>query len=353
MVGTVEKLAQEIRKGLEQALPWLSKPLQRKLPLAVAALLQARTPNTVEIAGLLPIGADRSDMRQQWLRRLLKNPLLDHARVMEPLARRWLEEAAQGGQTVLLSMDQSDVQDRFAVLMVSLRVGNRSLPLAWSVEAGEANIGWNGQKLLLERVKQWLPEQASVMLLADRFYPSVALFKWLISQGWQYRLRLKGNLAVDVGDAAVARTADLGAGRCERYEPHVRLFEAGIETAIGVLHDSGHKEPWIVAMDCRPNRAAVLDYGSRWAIEPLFSDFKTRGFNLEDTQLEHPERVHTLILLMALAMYWCVSVGRHDALYNPTPAEKKRGSTLTRTIGRSRSSIAAPSLGSSVGFACS
>ncbi|KOR29114.1 hypothetical protein TI04_09405 [Achromatium sp. WMS2] len=68
-----------------------------------------------------------------------------------------------------------------------------------------------------------------------------------------------------------------------------RLFESGIEINIGVLHESGHKEPWIVVMDCIPNAVSVRDYGLRWCIEPMFSDFKSRGFGLEDTQLRYPE----------------------------------------------------------------
>lgn len=59
--------------------------------------------------------------------------------------------------------------------------------------------------------------------------------------------------------------------------------------------------------------AAVLDCGARWGIEPMFSDFKTRGFQLEDTQLECPDRVDRLILMMALAMYWCIMAGQEDA----------------------------------------
>jgi hypothetical protein len=44
-------------------------------------------------------------------------------------------------------------------------------------------------------------------------------------------------------------------------------------------------------MDCPSTRAAVLDYGARWAIEPTFSDFKSRGFHLENSQLEHADRL--------------------------------------------------------------
>ena len=70
-------------------------------------------------------------MREQWLRRLLKNPLLQSETVMDPLARQELKAASRNGQTLLLSMDQTDLGDRMAVLMVCVRIGDRSLPLAW------------------------------------------------------------------------------------------------------------------------------------------------------------------------------------------------------------------------------
>jgi len=228
-----------------------------------------------------------------------------------------------GGQTILLSMDQTDWGDRFAVLMISVRCGDRSLPLGWRIETGEANIGFAGQQVLLERVRAWLPEGAAVRLLADRFYPSAALFDWLIAAGWQYWLRLKGNLLVDIGGAGIHTTGDLAAGMRERYEAKAHLFDVSIPTAIGVLHESGHPEPWIIAMDCPPNRAAVLDYGARWAIEPMFSGFKSRGFRLEDTKIEAPKRLDGMILIMAVAMYWCVQAGQDDARCNPTATEKK------------------------------
>ena len=309
-------------------------------------MMEARTPNTMELSTLLPLNTERADMREQWLRRLLSNPLIDSGGVLEPFARRMLEEAATAGQTILLSMDQTDLGDRFAILMIRVRCGDRSLPLAWRIEAGEANMGFTGQQGLLERVRSWLPEGAAVMLLADRFYPSAALFEWLIAAGWPYRLRLKGNLLVDVGGAGVVTTGDLATGGRERYEANAYLFDAGVPMAIGVWQESGHPEPWIIAMECPPNRAAVKDYGARWAIEPLFSDFKSRGFRLEDTQLEAPKRLDGLILIRALAMYWCVRAGQEDARSHPTITEKKRVNRPIPTIGPSARPTEAPSPGS-------
>ena len=279
-MGTVKTLAEEVARGLEQAHPKLRKTVVKKLALAVGAMIEGQTPNTVELANLLPLKTERQDMREQWLRRLLKNPLLVATAVIEPFARNELIRAARNHQTVLLSLDQTDLGDRMAILMVSVRVGDRALPLAWRAEEGAANIGFEGQKPILEQVLAWLPAGVRVLLSADRFYPSAALFTWLVAQGWSYRLRLKGNVLADPGYGDEITTGALAQGVTERYLPNVRLFASEVMTHLGILHEAGHPEPWIIAMDCVPTRAAVLDYAARWAIEPMFSDFKGRGFEL-------------------------------------------------------------------------
>lgn len=323
-MGVVRKRGEEVRRGLEEALPQLRKTILKELPLAVGAMLEARTANTMELAACLPLSSERLDMRAQWLTRLLGNRLLSVESVLAPWARQVLCEASAQGQVIVLCMDQTDVGERFAVLMLSVRVGERALPLAWCVEAGEANIGWKRQRELLDQVKGWVPQGAQVMLLADRFYPSEKRLIWLQETGWHYRLRLKGSLTVDVGRPDIQTTGDLAAGTTERYVKDARLFAAAVPTNIGVLHESGHEEAWIVAMDCLPTRKSVLDYGLRWGIEPMFSDFKSRGFGLEETQMQRPDRLNRLLLIMVLAMYWCVLIGRVDARESPTPAEKKR-----------------------------
>lgn len=103
-------------------------------------------------------------------------------------------------------------------------------------------------------------------------------------------MRLKGNLLVDPGYGDETTTGAWARGVTERYLPDVRLFAAGVTTNLGIGHEAGHEEPWIIAMECLPTRATVQDYGARWAMEPTFSDFKSRGFDLEASQLEHADR---------------------------------------------------------------
>jgi len=310
-MGTVRPLAIAIEAGLRAAHPTLRKTVITKLALAVAAVLHARTPNTAELANLLPLPTERQDRREQWLRRLLKNPLASSRKVLEPWARQALAAASQQGQTMVLSLDQTNLGDRFAILMISLGVGGRALPLVGAVEAGPANLGFSAQEVLLEQVCAWLPTGTEVLLCADRFYPSVDLLEWLHAQsGWHDRLRLKSHFTVDPGFGDLTTTGELAAGQTERYLPHVRLFNQGVATNLALGHEPGHPEPWIIAMNDPPHRATVRDYASRWGIEPLFSDFKSRGFQLEDTQLQAADRLDRLLLIMALALHGCVRIGQ-------------------------------------------
>ena len=140
-------------------------------------------------------------------------------------------------------------------------------------------------------------------------------------RGWGYRLRLKGNLVVFEGPEKTKTGACANEKRFSLED--VELTGKRARTHIGIIHDPGHIEPWIIALSEPPGYLRTLDYGQRWGIEPMFSDFKFRGFGVENTQIRYADRLERLILVMSLALYWAVSTGLWDAVHHPTPAEKK------------------------------
>ena len=180
--------------------------------------------------------------------------------------------------------------------MRALCWGERALPLAWRVEETEGAIGFGVQRGLLDAVAAWLPELTCVRLLGDRFYGTPALIAHCQALGWDYRLRLKGNLRVWIDGADAGSVAQLA--RSTPDLTGVELTACRVRTNIGFIQDPGHEEAWIVeprgspdiAMSEAPGYLATLDYARRWGIEPMFSDFKTRGFGLEDSQIRHPGR---------------------------------------------------------------
>lgn len=53
-MSTILTMAEEIGRGLRQALPKVRQTVVRKLALAVGAMVEMRTPNTSELANVLP-----------------------------------------------------------------------------------------------------------------------------------------------------------------------------------------------------------------------------------------------------------------------------------------------------------
>jgi hypothetical protein len=93
----------------------------------------------------------------------------------------------------------------------------------------------------------------------------------------------------------------------------IGLTAKRVVTNVAMVHEAGHPEPWIIALSEAPSVHRAVDYGLRWGIEAMFSDFKTRGFGIEHSHIRIPRRLDHLILVMALALYWAVSTGMWDA----------------------------------------
>lgn len=334
-MGGIELIAGGISDELRRHLPGQRKTQRENLALLVATMLNVRGANLMELAAALPRSAERIDMRYQWIVRVLANPLIECDAVMAPFAREVLTRAAEAGRVELI-LDQSKLSDRHQVLMLALRFGERALPLAWRVAETAGAMGWAHQAPLLDLIAAWLPEGAKVPLLGDRFYGTADLIAACAARGWDYRPRLKGDLRVVVEGQMPASLAHVAATR--PYLTGVELTAKRVRTNVGALHDPGHREPWIVAMSGEPTYLSTLDYARRWGIEPMFSDFKSRGFGLDDTQIRYPDRLARLVLVMALALYCAVSTGLWDRARHPLPAEAKPARKQPKNVARSRTS---------------
>lgn len=258
-------IAESIRSDLMRRLPSQRKTQRDKLALLVATMLDVRSANLMDLAASLPIKADRTDMRYQWITRYLGNSHVISNDIFEVFARDVLEQAALTGSPLVLIMDQTKVSDRHQVLMVALRWGERALPLAWHVEETAGPIGFKNQKTLLDRVLPWVPQGAPVILMGDRFYGSPDLIVWCQDQGWDYRLRLKGKLKI-YDPNGLTTTGACAKNRVHFLENAI-LTQKRIRTNIGIIHDSDHDDPWIIAMSARPCYQHIIEYSDRWGID--------------------------------------------------------------------------------------
>lgn len=300
-------LIEAIDADFRERLPGYHKSRREGLAMLTGVMLDVRSANLMELAAALPREIGAADDRYQYIERQLMNTAIETDGVIKAYAGQVIEQLARRGETIILQMDQSHINDLNEVLMVSVRVHKRALPIGWRVRSTQGNIGFEVQKELLDSLRAWLPEGVTILLAADRFYGTAKLIEWCKLAGWGYRIRLKSNLTLHHQGGELT-TGEVGT-QCPEGVLNAELYGSGITTNIGTLHEKGHKEPWIIAMDAKPSRYTVLDYGMRWGIENMFSDFKSRGFGLMQSQIKKPERLEKLILIMGIALYWAVSSG--------------------------------------------
>lgn len=236
--GGITDLASILEEDLKKRLPEQRKNQREGLALLAGTMLSVRSPNTVDLAAALPRKADRIDMRYQWISRFLNNPHIHPEEIMKPYAEEVLEKLTRKGETLILIMDQSKVSLGHEVLMVSVRLRDRAIPAMWRVVKTEGEIGYEVQKELLEIIHSFIPHEAKVVLMGDRFYGTPDLIDYCGQQGWDYRLRLKNNFLVEDNEGGETTTGELARGRTQFVE-NVLLTGRKVETNIGFAWEPG------------------------------------------------------------------------------------------------------------------
>ena len=312
LTGGVSHVSTVIEDDLRDRLTGLHKPHVSSLADLASCVLACRNANTAEWMSILPRKTGDEKSKERFISRFLSNPLIHPISVMTGFIPEIVEMMGENGKTVILMLDQSKISDGFECLMVSLRLAERAIPVAWKVVETQGAIGFDIQKKLLDQVKEMMPEDVTILLSADRFYGTSAMIEWCQKAAWQQRIRLKSNLILEheTGEITTGQAAALNLNSLEK----ARFHQTEVITSIGILHEQGHPEPWIIAMDCLPSKYRTLDYGMRWGIECLFSDFKSRGFSITKTHLKHVDRIERLILVLTIALFWAVSTGMKPRL---------------------------------------
>jgi hypothetical protein len=146
--------------------------------MLASVVLNTRSVNLMENAAALPRKIGSVDHRYQYISRLLGNSHINGDEVMQAYAGEIFRRHNEAGETIVLALDQSKLNEGREGLMLSVRMRARALPVAWRVRQTKGPIGRHVQHELLDAVRHWLPENARVMLSGDRFYGTARLIEW-------------------------------------------------------------------------------------------------------------------------------------------------------------------------------
>jgi hypothetical protein len=211
---------------------------------------------------------------------------------------------------VALDWTEFDPDNQATIALHLVTKHGRATPLLWKTVVKSELKGWRNEHedVLLERLKEVLPEGVKVTVLADRGFGDQALYELLKEQlGFDFVVRFRGIVKV-ADEQGVTRTAaewvpENGRARLLRK---ARVTSARREVgAVVCVKAKGMKEPWCLATSFTDKAGAqiVTLYGKRFTIEESFRDLKNLrfGMGLSDTRISSTERRDRILLVGAIA----------------------------------------------------
>ncbi len=256
------------------------------------------------------------ESRRRNLQRFLILPCLSVKALWFPIVKYWLKQHFERKQRLYVVIDRTQWKAH-NLLMVSVVYQKRAIPVYWQLldKQGQSSFVEQKQVLrpVLEVVRRYQP-----IILGDREFHSVVLANWLRQQRVGFVLRLPKSTTVEqIPNAGFKRLDELP------QFPGIALHEVQVQVTQqqgfgrfnlvtrwkrGYAHHKSN-QVWYLLTNLDTLEAALNAYAKRFSIEPMFRDFKTGGYNLENCQLKG-QRFLAIVLLIAMAYVLATQQGR-------------------------------------------
>jgi hypothetical protein len=296
----------------------LSNDRRQTLAVLILGLISARTVNLTHLAGAF-CGPAKLSSNYRRLQRFFQYVRLDAdwlARTLVALLRL--------APPYRLCLDRTNwkVGARDINLLVLCIVTRRArIPVLWDILDHRGCSTMAQRAALLGRFLALFGKGSIKLLLADREFDGNQWFDFLVENDVPFAIRISSRLNVRLTNGFEGPLGRLTRRmRARRHLMNAKGCLAGMDKRFAGTLRFGvvrHADDTIIVVTNRNPRKALRAYKSRWQIECLFAETKTRGFNMEDTRLTHPAKLSLLLALVAIAMAWCLAcatvlTGRHD-----------------------------------------
>ena len=216
--------------------------------------------------------------------RLLSNPAFDTWK----LAESWAEFILRGEKEIFINLDWTDFDaDNQTTIFAGVQTTHgRSVPILWKTvsKAKLKNRRNEYEDELLLRLRELIPQEIVVTIVADRGFADQKLFEFLAELGFHYIIRLKSNTKITNSKGETRKGIDW-VGKNGR----MRVIRNGSVTAdkcpvkaVICVKDKGMKDAWILVSSRSDlgGSQTKKQYGKRFSIEETFNI--TIPFNAND-----------------------------------------------------------------------
>jgi hypothetical protein len=297
-------------KGLErivQANIGLSKPRQTCLAAMVVGIVQARTVNLKRVCQSCSCDGRTSS----WYRRMQRF-FAEADFNFDKVAKYLLSLFTDPNEKVFLTMDRTNWQygnKDINILMVGVVYKGIAIPIVWEILDKRGNSNTAERINIINRIISYFGQERIAGILADREFIGKEWFKYLENLKVPFVIRIKANTLVPNarGEATPVSNLfrELRPGEFRKLDGKRHVWDTDLFLSALRLDDGE-----LLILASNQDQMCPLElYKRRWEIETLFSCFKCRGFNFEDTRITKTKRINRMVAVLALAFCWAHKCG--------------------------------------------
>ena len=225
---------------------------------------------------------------------------------------RWVPFVIGSRKTIKVTMDWTEFKkDKQATIALNLVTSHgRATPLLFKTVSTKTlkNNRNRHEDELLSKLRDLIPDDVSVTILADRGFCDIRLMDFIENDlGFQYVIRIRGNIKVE-GKNKEQRSAKEwvgSSGRTKTLRNAKITAESYTVKTVVCTQAKMMKEPWcIVSSDASISGSGLVKwYSKRWGCEPQFRDTKDIhfGMGLSATHIGCTARRDRLLFINAIA----------------------------------------------------
>lgn len=256
-----------------------------------------------------------SESRVKNVKRWLTSKYTDYDVSFLPFIAPILANHILQNKEMVFAIDGSEVGQGCTVLMISLTIGNRAIPICWLVK--KCKKGHLPSKMHLEVftiLNKLLKGYQNVIVLGDGEFDNGEVITACSEWKWGFVFRTAKNTKIYDGE--------------EEYP--IKSLEAQGDEKFMIVHDIAYTKDrygpvnaivwternWDNSLYLLSNfelsYSFAFYYRKRWSIETLFGDIKSRGFNIQKSKLTDPQRVAKLLIVICLAYILVFKLGDQE-----------------------------------------
>jgi hypothetical protein len=216
-------------------------------------------------------------------------------------------------QPLRFVLDMTPFNDEATIVYIGLLVHSRLLPVAWCVMPSQEKWDTGQWEIIARLLDQIIAQlgQADCTLIADRGLVGAPLVKLCRERKWHYLLRVckehtcRRQFGPKPGWSSWCRFEHFLHKKGQQWYGRAQVWqEDTVEAYVSACWNEETQEAWILISDRPAGKRRISEYGWRMRVEATFQDSKSRGFNIEASQIKDLTRLDRLLLALFVAMWW-------------------------------------------------